>query len=52
MDASTNKQAPVCNVIMNTVQVEQVDHFKYLGSWITSDGRSDIDFKHISGRAT
>ena len=52
MDTSTNTQAPVCNVIMNTVQVEQMDHFKYLGSWITSDGRSDIDFKHIIGRAT
>ena len=43
MVASKKAQAPVCSVAVNRVQIEQVDHFKYLGSWKTSDGRSDME---------
>ena len=44
-------KAPVCSVTVNTMQIEQVNHFKYLGSWITSDGRSDMDIKCRLGQA-
>lgn len=30
---------------VNGEQIEQVHRFKYLGSWITSDERSDMDIK-------
>jgi len=33
------------------MQIEQTDHFKYLGSWITSDGRSDMDIRCRIGQA-
>ena len=38
--ASWKVQVSVCCVTVNGVQIEQVDHFKYLGIWITLDGRS------------
>ena len=43
--ASKKAQAPVCSVTVNSVQIEQGNHFKYLGSWITSEGRSNMDIK-------
>ena len=54
MAASKNIQAPVCSVTVNSVQIEQVEYFKYLGSWITSDGRSDRDIRcrNWSGKAS
>nr|BDT61653.1 MAG: reverse transcriptase [Marsupenaeus japonicus endogenous nimavirus] len=44
----TSKKAliPECCVMVNGIQIEQVNSFKYLGSWITSDGRSDTDIKY------
>ena len=30
--ASKKAQAPVCSVAVNSVQINQIDHFKYLGS--------------------
>ena len=45
MVASKKAQAPVCSVAVNSVQIEQIDQFKYLCSWITSDGRSDMDIR-------
>ena len=51
MVASKKAQAPVYSVTVNSVQIEQVNHFKYLGSWITSDGRSDMDTKCRIGQA-
>ena len=49
--ASKKAQAPVCSVALNSVQLEQIDHFKYLGSWITSNGRSDMDIRCRIGQA-
>ena len=49
--ASKKAQAPVCSVALNSVQLEQIDHFKYLGSWIPSDGRSDMDIRCRIGQA-
>jgi len=41
----------VCSLAVNSVQMEQIDHFKYLGSWITLDGRSDMDIRCRTGQA-
>jgi len=30
-------------IIVNSTTLEQVSHYKYLGSWITEDGRTDMD---------
>ena len=49
--ASKKAQAPVCSVAVNSVQIKQIDHFKYLGSSITSDGRSDMDIRCSIGQA-
>ena len=49
--ASKKAQAPVCSVAVNSVQIKQIDHFKYLGSWIKSDGRSDMDIRCRIGQA-
>ena len=35
MAASKKVQAPVCSMTVDSVQIKQVDYFKYLGSWIT-----------------
>ena len=42
---------PVCSMTVNSVQIKQVDYFKYLGSWITSDGRSGRDIRCRIGQA-
>ena len=51
MIASKNVQAPVCSVTVQSAQIEQVNCLKYLGSWITSDGRSDRDIRCRIGQA-
>ena len=51
MVASKKAQVSVCNVTVNRGQREQVDHFKYLGSWIISGRRSDIDIKCTISKA-
>ena len=51
MAASKKVQAPVCSMTVNSVQIKQVSYFKYLGSWITSDGRSDRDIRCRIGQA-
>jgi len=30
---------PSISITANNIKIEQVEHFNYLGSWITSDGR-------------
>ena len=49
--ASKKAEAPVCSVAVNSVLIEHIDHFKYLGRWITSDGRSDMDIRCRTGQA-
>ena len=51
MVVSKKAQTPVCDVTVNNIQIRQVDRFKYLGSWISSDGRSDLDVKCRIGQA-
>ena len=51
MVASKKAQAPVRSVTVNTVQIEQGNNFKYLGSWITSDERSDMNIRCRIGQA-
>ena len=36
---------------LNKVPLEQVDYFKYQGSWITEDARSDKDIRARVGMA-
>ena len=38
-------------VMLNGVPLEQVTHFKYLGSWITDDARSEVDISARIGMA-
>ena len=44
-------QALVFSVTVNSAQIEQVDYFKYLGIWITSDGRSEMHIEYRIGQA-
>ena len=47
----TDKAAvPGCNITIHDVQVKQVDTFCYLGSYLTSNGRSDYDIKSRIGQ--
>jgi len=32
-------------IMVNGTTLEQVSHYKYLGSWIMEDGRNDMDIK-------
>src|SRR5206468_11602059 len=38
-------------ITLNNVPLEQVSRFKYLGSWITEDARSDEDIRARVGMA-
>jgi hypothetical protein len=39
------------NILINGEKVEQVDKFKYLGAWITEDGRCETEIKTRIGMA-
>ena len=39
------------SILLDGVPLEQVKHFKYLGSWITDDAKSDEDIKTRVGMA-
>ena len=41
----SKKNSKECNVILNGSKLRQVDTFKYLGAWITSDGRYSTEIK-------
>ena len=51
MVANKKALALVCSVTVNSMQIEQMNHFKHLGSWITSYGRSDMDITCRIGQA-
>ena len=38
--ASKNPEPPNCNILINNERIKQSDHFVYLGSMVTQDGRS------------
>jgi len=41
----SNEGDEKCNVLINGVLLEQVADYKYLGSWITEDGRCEKEVK-------
>ena len=45
------KERPKCNIKVNQNNLSQVESFKYLGTMITSDGRSDTEIKSRIGQA-
>ena len=45
MAISGKEKIPVCKLLINASLVVQVEKFNYLGSWITSNGRSWCDIK-------
>jgi len=34
-----------CSITVNKTALEQVSQYKYLGSWITEDGKCEMDIK-------
>ena len=42
---SEDTPKPNANIKLNGQNLEQVDKFKYLGQWITADGRCDVEVK-------
>ena len=51
MVVTKHKEVPKCRILLNGREIEQVSQFKYLGSIITSDGRSDKDIRTRIGMA-
>ena len=45
MVCTKKEQSPKCQVYVNGTQIEQKDSFTYLGSLVTSDGRSNKDIQ-------
>ena len=42
---SKQSPEPTINIMASNVKIEQVHHFNYLGSWITSDSRCEKEIK-------
>ena len=40
-----------CSIAVNDIALEQVSQYKYLGSWITEDGKCEMDIKTRIGMA-
>ena len=51
MVISKAKVLPKCSIFINGKEVQQVESFSYLGSLITSDGKSEHDIKLRIGKA-
>ena len=51
MVTSKKTTAPVCHMTVKREILEQVSCFKYLGSMVTSDGKSDTEIKRGIGIA-
>ena len=47
----SRRKCPDCKLNVKEKEIKQVDSFTYLGSIITSDGRSEIDIKCRIGMA-
>ena len=43
MVISKKKECPKCRIAVNDKEIVQVDSFRHLGCWVTSDGRSDTE---------
>ena len=48
---SKKKDSPICEIFINGERIKQVETFKYLGSWFTSDAKSETDIKTKIGMA-
>lgn len=48
---SKKTKVPKCNIVIDGMQLKQVDNFKYLGSVVTSDSKSEKDIKMRIGTA-
>jgi len=48
---SKKENKPTCNIKVKDEVLEQVDHFIYLGSMVTSDGKCDTEIKRRIGKA-
>ena len=51
MVASKRVRFLECSVQVNGVRIEQLSRLDYLGSWITSEGRSYLDIKSRISKA-
>lgn len=47
----SRKEGGTVNTNLEGQKIEQVNRFKYLGSWITDDGRSELEIKSRIGMA-
>ena len=50
MKVTRERQARV-NIVIDGQQLEQVSSFKYLGSWITEDGKCEVEVRTRIARA-
>ena len=48
---SKKKEIPKCSIKIDGVELEQVKQFNYLGSFLTSDGRSKVEIDRRIGQA-
>ena len=48
MVVSRKPTIPNCRIKVNNKELQQVHKFKYLGTWITSDGKSETEIKCIA----
>ena len=48
---SKKKEIPKCSIKIDGVELEQVKQFNYLGSILTSDGRSKVEIDRRIGQA-
>ena len=51
MVISKKRIIPKCKIKVGGISLEQVQKFKYLGTWITSDGRGITEIKNRIGQA-
>ena len=47
----SKRNAPACNIDIGNERIKQVDKFKYLGSMLTEDGRSENEIRQRIGIA-
>ena len=45
MVISKKKECQKCRITVNGEEIVQMDSFRYLGCWVTLDGRSDAEIK-------
>ena len=51
MKVTRERQGSRVNIVLDGQQLEQVSSFKYLGSWITEDGKCELEVRTRIARA-